>query len=87
MGKNYPDSELMLNKAANMVRAFKISRIQVSDLEVKTVADPIQKSKVQSNSHQGQHSSQRKKIKKMLLLWNNTQKTGLSSIWKKMARM
>ena len=75
------DSELMLNKAANMVRAFKISRIQVSDLEVKTVADSIQKSKV--NSDQGQRISQREKIKKMLLLWNNTQKTGLSSIWKK----
>ena len=70
-----------------MVRAFKISRIQVSDLEVKTVADSIQKSKVRSNSDQGQHISQRKKIKKMLLLWNNTQKTWLSSIWKKMSRM
>ena len=40
------ESELMLNKAANMVRAFRISKIQVSDLEVKTVADSIQKSKV-----------------------------------------
>ena len=47
------DSELTLSKAANMVRAFKISRIQVSDLEWETAADSIQKSKVQSNGDQG----------------------------------
>ena len=40
------DSELTLKKAANMVRAFEISRIQVSDLEGKTTGDSIQKSKV-----------------------------------------
>ena len=51
------DSELTLNKAANMVTAFEISRIQVSDLEGKTAANSIQKSKVRSNSDQGQHSS------------------------------
>ena len=47
------DSELTLSKAANMVRAFEISRIQVSDLEGETAADSIQKSKVQSNGDQG----------------------------------
>ena len=52
------DSELMLNKAANMVIAFEISRIQVSDLEGKTATDSIQKSEVRFNSDQGQHSSQ-----------------------------
>ena len=57
------DSELTLNKAANMVRAFPISRIQVSDLEGKTAADSIQKSKVRSASDQGQHSSQNIKRK------------------------
>ena len=46
------DSELTLNKAANMGRAFNISRIQVPDLEWKTAADSIQKSKVQSNNDQ-----------------------------------
>ena len=44
------DSELMLNKAANMVRAFEIPRIQVPDLEGKTAVDSIQSSKVRSNS-------------------------------------
>ena len=52
------DSELTLSKAANMVTAFEISRIEVSDLEGKTAADSIQTSKVRSNSDQGQHSSQ-----------------------------
>ena len=52
------DSELMLNKAANIVRALEISRIQVSDLEGKTTANFIQKSKVRTNSDQGQHNSQ-----------------------------
>ena len=51
------DSKLTLNKAQNMVRAFKILRIQVFDLDGKTVADSIQKSKVWSNSDQRQHSS------------------------------
>ena len=46
------DSESVLNKAANTVRAIKISRIQVSDLEGKTAADSTQKSQVQSNSDQ-----------------------------------
>ena len=46
------DSESVLNKAENTVRAFKISRIQVSDLEGKTAADSTQKSQVQSNSDQ-----------------------------------
>ena len=49
-------SELTLNKAANMVKAFEISRIQVSDLKGKTAADSVQKSKVRSNSDQGQYS-------------------------------
>ena len=40
------DSELTLNKAANMVRVFEISRIQVSGQKGKTAADSIQKSKV-----------------------------------------
>ena len=40
------DSELKLSKAANMVKAFEISRIQMSDLEEQTAADSIQKSKV-----------------------------------------
>ena len=52
------DSELTLNKAANMVKAFEISRIQVSDLKGKTAADSIQKPKVRSNSDQGQYSWQ-----------------------------
>ena len=51
------DSELTLNKVANMVKSFKISRIQVSGLERKTVADSIQKLKVRSSNDQGQHSS------------------------------
>ena len=52
------DSELTLNKAANMVRVFEISRIQVSGQKGKTAADSILKSKVWSISDQGQHSSQ-----------------------------
>ena len=40
------DSELKLSKAANMVKAFEISRIQMSDLEGQTATDSIQKSKV-----------------------------------------
>ena len=52
------ENELTLSKAANMVRAFKISRIQVSELEGKAAAEFIQKSKVRSNSGQGQPSSQ-----------------------------
>ena len=44
------DSELTLNKAANMVRVFEISRIQVSGQKGKTAADSIQKSKVRSIS-------------------------------------
>ena len=44
------DSELMLTKAANMVRAFEIPIIQVYDLESKTAADFIQNFKVRSNS-------------------------------------
>ena len=40
------DSELTLNKAANMVRVFEISRIQVSGQKGKTAADSILKSKV-----------------------------------------
>ena len=41
-----------------MVRTFEIWRIQVSNLQEKTTVDSIQKSKVQSNSDQGQYSSQ-----------------------------
>ena len=40
------DSELTLNKAANMVRVFEIPRIQVSGQKGKTAADSILKSKV-----------------------------------------
>ena len=46
----FRDSELTLNKAANMVRVFEISRIQVSGQKGKTAADSIQKSKVRSIS-------------------------------------
>ena len=39
------DIELTLNKVANMVRALKISKTKVSDLEGKTVVYSIQKLK------------------------------------------
>ena len=74
------DSELTLNKAANMVRVFEVPRIQVSGQKGKTAADSILKSKVWSISDQGQHSSQN--IQRKCYYYKNTEKTGLSSISK-----